>query len=174
MLSRSTFRAAVFMIAATLPFSALAEGGIEVRDAYAISAGPAAPTGAAFMVIQNSGGSADRLIAAASPAAERVGLHTHIEDDGVMRMVQVEEGFDLPINGEILLQRGGHHVMFLGLTAAFEDGMMVPLTLTFAVAGDVLVEVPVDLKRMTGDAIGKGHRDNGAMDHGDMGHATGD
>jgi len=125
--------------------------GIDVQDAYAISAGPAAPTGAAFMVIHNQGGAPDRLIDVRSDAAARVELHTHRENaDGVMQMIHVTEGFDLPADGELLLARGGHHVMLMGLTAPLEQGTVFTMTLVFEEAGEVPVEVTVDLERMAG------------------------
>ena len=149
-------------VAATLPLAALAEG-IMIEGAYARSSGPQAASGAAFMVLVNQTGTDDRLVSVASPAAERIELHTHIEDaDGVMRMREVEAGFAVPAGGSHALERGADHVMFLGLTAPFEDGAMVPLSLTFERAGTIEIEVPVDLTRMP-----RGH---GGMDHGAMGH----
>lgn len=109
MLKRSLIVGAAALSLAT---SALAE--IEIHDAYARAATPSSKTGAAFMMIRNEGGEADRLLGVASGAAKRVELHTHIENDGVMRMVHVEEGFDLPKDGEIAMKRGGNHVMLMG------------------------------------------------------------
>lgn len=149
--------------AAFLAMPALA-AGIEVSDPYARSASAMAVTGAAFMVIQNAGGEADRLIGASSDVAEKVELHTHREDaNGVMRMVHVEEGFELPADGEIVMERGGHHVMFMGLKEPMKQGDMIDLTLTFEKAGDVAVQVPVDLERQPMA---------GAMNHGTMNHGT--
>jgi len=121
---------------------------IEIHDPYARSASPMAKTGAAFMVIHNRGDADDRLIGVASPAAQKVQLHTHREEDGVMRMIHVEEGFALPAgDGELVFERGGNHVMFMGLTAPFEQGATVPLTLVFETLGEVTLDVPVDLER---------------------------
>lgn len=137
--------------------------GIEVHDAYARSASEMAVTGGAFMVIQNQGGEADRLIGASSDAAEKVELHTHKEDaNGVMRMIHVEEGFDLPADGEIVMERGGHHVMFMGLKQPMKQGDMIDLILTFEKAGDVVVQVPVDLERQPQAGA------HGSMNHGTM------
>jgi periplasmic copper chaperone A len=158
--SRAAIAAAI-LIAASPAFAE----GIEVHDAYAIAA-PGAMSGAAFMVIHNHGGAPDRLIDVRSDAAAKVELHTHVENaDGVMSMIHVEEGFDLPTDGEILMERGGNHVMFMGLNAPFEDGLTVTVTLVFETAGEIAVEVPVDLSRLTGDAM-----DMGAMNHGTAGH----
>ncbi len=150
--------AAIFMAA-----TAFAEG-VEVRDAYARSASEMAQTGAAFMVIHNQGGASDRLIGVSSDAAAKVELHTHHEDsNGVMRMIHVEEGFDLPTDGEIVMERGGNHVMFMGLIAPFKQGDMIDLTLIFETAGEVVVQVPVDLDRQP-QASGHGnHSGHGMM-----------
>lgn len=122
--------------------------GIEVHDAYARASSMMSSSGAAFMVIHNHDGPDDRLVDVRSDVADKVELHTHREDDnGVMRMIHVEEGFALPRDGEIVLKRGGHHLMFFGIKEPFEHGDIIPLTLVFDKAGEVQVEVPVDLER---------------------------
>lgn len=134
--------------AAALFLAAPAFAEIEIHDQYARSASPMAKSGAAFMMIHNSSDEADRLIAVNSDAAARTELHTHLQgENGVMRMVHVEEGFELPANGEIAMVRGGKHVMLMGLTGPMEQGKTVTITLTFEKAGDVVVDVPVDLER---------------------------
>ncbi len=86
-----------------------------------------------------------------SDVAARVELQTHEESaDGVMRMIHVEEGFELPTDGEIVMERGGHHVMLMGLTSPLEQGDVFTLTLVFEQAGEVPVDVTVDLERMAG------------------------
>ena len=137
---------AALVLLLTAP-AALAQD-IAVRDAYAFSPRPGAPTGAAYMVIVNEG-EADRLLSASSPAARHVMLHDSAEAEGVMRMEEAETGFEVPEGGELELLRGGRHVMFMGITEPFYDGGTVPLVLTFEKAGEVEVEVPVDQSRLT-------------------------
>ncbi len=140
-----TFAAAT--VASLIAVPALASD-ITVTDAYARSGSPAAKSGAAFMIIENAGAEDDQLIAAASDAAVRVELHTHKETgDGVMQMMEVEGGFTIPAGGRHMLMRGGDHVMLMGLTGPMEDGKSVTITLTFEKAGDVELEVPIDLQR---------------------------
>ena len=132
--------------AALLALSAPVVAEIVLTEAYARSSN--ARSGAAFMVIENTGPTDDRLIAVQSEAAARVELHTHIADDnGVMRMRPVEDGFALPSGSRHALERGGDHVMFMGLSAPFENGTTVPVTLIFEQAGPIEVEIPVDLDR---------------------------
>jgi copper(I)-binding protein len=122
-----------------------------IHDPYAITAVPGAPTGGAYMLIHNHGSTPDRLTGARSPVAEHVMLHTHEEEDGVMRMRPAEDGLEVPAGGVLLLGRGGNHIMFMGITDPFEDGDTIPLTLIFEQAGEIEVEVPVDLSRATED-----------------------
>ncbi|WP_304618234.1 copper chaperone PCu(A)C [Paracoccus sp. (in: a-proteobacteria)] len=146
---------------ALAPLSALAHDGMHVNDAYARSANPM--TGAVFMELENHREVDCTLLSVASDAAERVELHTHLHEDGVMKMVHVEEGFPIPAGETRLLDRGGDHVMLLGLTRPLADGDVVRLTLDFGDCGSEEVEAVVDNQRMGGDH-GEGH---------DHGHAHG-
>ena len=129
-----------------LPTLSLAE--IVISDPYARTSRPNAPTGAAFMMIQNTSDTADRLVAVSSDVAKRVELHTHIDQgDGVMKMTEIEGGVEIPAGSTYMMQRGGDHVMFMGITAPLEQGGEVVVTLTFEQAGDVTVTIPVDNER---------------------------
>ena len=155
-MSKKTLIAAA--LAAFYSTAALA-GDILIQDPYARSAGANAVTGAAFMAIVNQGATEDRLIGVRSDIAARVEIHTHIEDsNGVMRMVEVEDGIAIPASGMAMLQRGGDHVMFMGLTKGLEQGDDINVTLIFENAGEVQVTIPVDLERKpTGGHGGQSH-----------------
>jgi hypothetical protein len=153
-----SFRTALLAGACAL-IPALASAQVAIEDPYARAASPSAISGAAFMQIMNMGEAEDRLVAAASDVAERVELHTHVMDGDVMRMVEVEEGFAVPAGESISLERGGMHVMFLGLNRPLTQGDEVEVTLTFEQAGEVTVTIPVDNERMP---AGMGH----GMQHG--------
>lgn len=139
-------------LAALTPAFALAHDGLHVDNAYARSANPV--TGAVFMTITNHLNADCRLLAATSDAAERVELHTHLEEAGVMKMMEVEEGFLIPANSEHALARGGDHVMLLGLRAPLTDGAAVSLTLDFGDCGSLEVDAPVDNARAARPAAG--------------------
>ncbi|MFW2588028.1 copper chaperone PCu(A)C [Sagittula sp. SSi028] len=161
--------------AVALCFALPAFAEISVSDAYARASSPTAKAGAAFMMIENTGAEEDRLLSAESDVAARVELHTHKDlGDGVMKMMHVEEGFVIPAGGMHALKRGGDHVMFMGLNRSLTEGESVSVTLTFEQAGEVTVEVPVDLTRQ--DSHGMDHSGHGGdhsghdgdhADHGD-------
>ncbi|MEM9249004.1 MAG: copper chaperone PCu(A)C [Pseudomonadota bacterium] len=165
MLSVKTILTAAGVSLLTLP--ALA-GAIVVDDPYARAASPNAKSGAAFMVLTNTGSEDDHLVSASSDISARVELHTHKMDGDVMRMIHVEEGFVLPAGQSIALERGGKHVMFMGLNAALEQGNVVEVTLTFEKAGDIVVQIPVDLERAP---KGHGHDHGHSHGHGDHDHS---
>ena len=153
---KSTLLAAAATL--TLAGAALADGMIMIEDAYARASGMNAKAGAAFMMIMNKGETDDRLIDAKSDVAAKVELHTHkINDEGVAQMVHVEEGFAIPAGETHMLARGGDHVMFMGLNQPFEQGAMIPVTLVFEKAGEIELEIPVDLERKDGGMMHKKH-----------------
>ncbi len=117
-------------------------GGLVIADGSARAAGAAARSGAAYLTLSNTGETDDRLVAATSPAAERVELHDHVVDDGIARMVEIESGIPLPAGETVSLEQGGMHIMFLGLTDAW-GGDGVPVTLVFEQAGEVEVTLPL-------------------------------
>ncbi len=132
--------------ACTLALPAFAE--ITIVDPYARSSGMMAKAGAAFFVIENSGDEDDQLIDAKGDISKITELHTHKDmGDGIMKMMHVPEGFTVPAHGSHTLARGGDHVMFMGLLKPMQQGDTVTVTLTFEKAGDITVEMPVDLER---------------------------
>ena len=116
-------------------------------------AAPANVTGAGFMRLRNSGAEADRLVAARAEIARAVELHNHIRDGEVMRMRPVPF-IELPPGAEVVLAPGGYHMMLIGLKRPLVRGERVPVTLVFARAGEVAVELAVEAAGFTG---GGGH-----------------
>lgn len=146
--------------AAFLSFPAFAHDGVRITEAYARSMGGVGASGAIFFLMENHAMEDDRLIGAASDVAQKVELHTHkAGDDGVMQMMHVPEGFPIAAMESHALERGGDHVMLMGLTRDLKDGDVITLTLTFERTGDQVIEVPVDNARKPG---AKTH-DMGAM-----------
>ena len=152
---KSPILAAIFGLTMALPVLA---DDIKIMEAYARSSGANAKSGAAFFVVRNSSAESDRLIDVSSDIAARTELHTHKEDgNGIMKMMHVPEGFEVPAEGHLVLERGGHHVMLMGLQRPMRDGDKVSVVLTFEKAGDVLVDIPVDQNRKPGQGMQHQH-----------------
>lgn len=122
--------------------------GIAIVHSYARANGASAKAGAAFMVIENYTDDDDHLTSITANVSRKAELHTHTMDaNGVMKMGPIAGGLTVPAHSQVELKRGGNHVMMMGLNRSLNQGDVVTLSLTFEKAGDVVVEVPVDLNR---------------------------
>ncbi|QOL82590.1 copper chaperone PCu(A)C [Pseudooceanicola spongiae] len=160
------FRSQVLILLLGL-FPAVAQADILIEDAYARAASPAATSGTVYMTLRNTGPQTDHLISARSPIAAKAVLHRNIEDaDGMMRMIAVTDGLDIDVGCAARLERGGDHLMFMGLTAEMTQGSHFPLTLSFEKAGDITIDVPVDMTHVPGAVVISGHvnHDHSGMD----------
>jgi len=117
-------------------------GDITVSKAWSRASTGAKRPGGSFVSITNSGATADRLVAAATPAAGKAELHNHIMEDGMMKMRHVM-GIDIPGGGMTMLKPGSFHIMMFDLKNLLKEGDMFPLTLTFEKAGKATVMVHV-------------------------------
>ncbi|MBW5254283.1 copper chaperone PCu(A)C [Streptomyces poriferorum] len=93
---------------------------------------------AAFLVVRNDGGSSDRLTSVTSPLSDDVTIHE--TKNQAMRMVT---SFDVPAGGELDLERGGNHIMFMKLKQQPKQGETVSVELHFEKAGPMKVDLPV-------------------------------
>lgn len=158
--------ALVVAVAASAAAKDFTQGAITIEDPWA-RATVGGGAGAAFFALKNSGSAADQLVGAAAPVAKSAELHTHIKEGDVMRMRQIET-IDVPAGGVTMLQPGGLHVMLMGMSAPLAAGTSFPLTLSFAKAGEVTVEVEVkDVAAMKPTAGGMDPHEGG--NHGGMG-----
>jgi copper(I)-binding protein len=115
---------------------------IQVEKPWARATAPGASVAGGYMVIRNQGAAGDRLVAASSPAAGKVELHVHVNDNGVMRMREVP-GYDVPAKGSFELKPGGAHLMFMSIKRPFKEGEKLPVKLKFEKAGEVSAEFQV-------------------------------
>ncbi len=107
--------------------------------------GPA-PTGAANLTQFNRGNDDYNLLGAASPVPAHVELQGSQAASGhaghVMEMRPVAE-VEVKGGQSVAFKPDGLHVMLIGLKAPLKEGERFPLTLRFAKAGEIQIEVPV-------------------------------
>ena len=156
------FQTLLAATAALFTLPAFAHEGVHINDPYAITRGAIGSTGAVFFTVENHASVEDRLLAVTTDVAEKVEMHTHSQTaDGVMTMPAVPEGFPIAAGGELVLQRGGNHIMLMGLTRPLTVGERLPATLIFEQAGRVEIEFMVDPA-------------DGSVDHSTMDHSATD
>lgn len=98
---------------------------------------------AIYMMLANSGSTADRLVAAQADVAKTIEIHETKMEGDVMRMQQVEGGIEVPAGGQVELKPGGYHVMLIGLTRDLNAGDKFPVTLEFSSGATLQVEAEV-------------------------------
>jgi copper(I)-binding protein len=124
-----------------LSHSAIANS-ISIDNAYVRATPPNITNSAAFMVIHNTLNRDINLVAASSDIAERVELHQHIHEDGMMKMRQVEV-ISIQQDQKVALQPGGYHVMLFGLKQALKDGAEIQLSVYFDNGEKITIDAPI-------------------------------
>ena len=163
MTRHSAFALALALVASAAPALAheIKAGDLTIDKAWARATPKGADAGAGYLIIHNTGATADRLTGGSADFAT-VEIHEMKMDNNVMQMRELKDGLAIPAHGEVRLAPGGYHVMFTHLTKPLEKGATVTVTLTFEHAGKVAVEFPVEAVGSAGPASGKEH-DMGGM-----------
>ena len=135
-------------------------GTIAIDHPWARPTAEGTQTGAAYLLLTNKGNAPDTLVSASSPVAGKTQIHQTTDEGGVMKMHEVAGGIELAPGATVALKPGGYHVMLIDLKQKLDEGRHIPLTLTFAKAGSIDVEV--DVEKKSGEQGGGGMT---GMDH---------
>ncbi|WP_414833815.1 copper chaperone PCu(A)C [Afifella sp. YEN Y35] len=117
-------------------------GDLTISHAWTRATPPGAPSAGGYLTISNEGSQPDRLVSVSAPFAKESLVHAMSMQDGVMKMREMTEGLEIQPGESVTLEPGGNHVMFMGLETALTAGNSVPVTLTFARAGQVEISLP--------------------------------
>jgi copper(I)-binding protein len=119
-------------------------GDLKIGHPWSRAMPESSPTGGVYLLLSNRGKAADKLLSASTPRAAKAELHTHINDNGVMRMREVAGGVEVAAGQQVKFAPGSYHVMLMGLKQPLRAGDHFPLTLRFEKAGSVTVDVAVE------------------------------
>ena len=120
-------------------------GDIRVLHPYAEPSLAGVANGQGFVDFANRGAVYDSLIGVSSSAAKSVEIHQMKQEGDVMRMREIDSLMVGP-GQTIRMADSGLHLMLMSLKAPLKVGDKIPLTLTFARAGHVHVEMWVQEK----------------------------
>lgn len=104
---------------------------IEVVNPVIYATPPKAKNGGAFMEIKNLSDKEISLISASNTASKYTEIHTHIEENGMKKMVQIPE-LKIAPKSTAVLKRGGDHIMLIELQKPLKAGGTVDITLKFS------------------------------------------
>jgi periplasmic copper chaperone A len=156
-----------FVVSLLLAGPALAHefkvGDLEIIHPNIPEPAASAKSAGGYMTIVNSGTEADRLIGIETGLAAKADVHeSKVDASGVGSMDPVP-ALEIPAGGTVTLERGGYHVMFMGLKGPLMEGEMQKATLIFEKAGRIEVEFMIEAP------MGEGEMDHSKMDHSKMG-----
>lgn len=124
------------------PRGSASAGPIRITGAYLPQ--PASPDVAAvYFTVADDSDQADVLVSAACVPSAQVSLMQESSSGGADSMTMLPSGLPIPAHGQVALAPDGYHVMLTDPAVPLEQGGTVLLTLHFAHAGNVLLEVPV-------------------------------
>jgi copper(I)-binding protein len=131
----------VALVAGILFAPAVRADGVMVRDAWARASAGNAITGAAYLSV--TGGEApEQLVSVSAPVAATAEVHESFTEGGVMKMRRAPS-VAIPAGKTVTFAPGGYHIMLMGLKQPLIGGQSFPLTVSFAHAAPVTVEVKV-------------------------------
>jgi len=116
---------------------------VEVKAPYVRAVPPGQSNSAAFMQLYNQGADV-ALVSARSKVAQNVELHTHTQDEGVMRMRRIDQ-IELPAQQQVTLKPGGLHIMLIGLQRPLMEGEKVEMTLEFSDGSEQSISLPIKM-----------------------------
>ena len=89
------------------------------------------PVTAAYFTLRNKSDNDLTLIAVSGSISERIEIHEHIMDNGLMKMQEVADGIVLPAGEKTRFKPGGYHIMIMDLNQDIKEGDIIELTLEF-------------------------------------------
>ncbi|HEY9371117.1 copper chaperone PCu(A)C [Streptomyces sp.] len=141
MTRRTTALSAAIALAGALALTGCSSSGddpkLEVSGAFMPQ--PVTDMAGGFLTIKNAGDAADKLTSVTSPLSDDVTIH-----ETKNQKMQEVKSFDIPANGELNLERGGNHIMFMSLKQQPKQGDKVSIQLHFEKSDPITVELPVE------------------------------
>ncbi len=137
------------LLTAQVSADSVAGDVVRVVDPYIRAVPPGQKISASFLQLENSSDQPHTVVTASSPAAEVVELHSHIHENGMMKMRRVMK-ITIPAKGKTVLQPGGLHIMLINLKENLKLNQKVSLTLEFADGSKKTITAPVRKIQMPG------------------------
>lgn len=134
------------LVAAMAAFSSVGyaedASGLKVVDVWARPAAVVGGNGAGYFTVENEAAKGDTLLKVEADVSKKVELHSMSMEGMVMKMRKLDNA-PVPAHGKLVFERGGNHIMFIGLNAALKQGDSFPVTFVFEHAGSIKTTMTV-------------------------------
>lgn len=127
----------------------MASDDVTIIDPYVRAVPPGQTVSAAFLQLENKSVETRYVVNATSDVSRVVELHSHVHENGMMKMRQIDS-IEIPANGKTTLEPGGLHIMLIGLHEPLKLDQKVTITLEFKNGSSQTIEAPVRKIMMKG------------------------
>lgn len=151
--------AAALLLATPLMAHEIVAGDLQIIHPHIPQPAASAKTAGGYMVIVNTGSGTDRLIGVETEIAEKSEVHeSKVDENGMGTMAHID-ALEVPAGGTVSLERGGYHIMLMGLKGPLTEGEKHKAVLIFEKGGRVEIEFQID------PPMGMAEMDHSTMDH---------
>lgn len=103
---------------------------ITIENAFVKVMPPSTKNSAVFLDLVNNTDKTISLISASSNISEKVELHTHIDEDGMKKMIKIDS-IEVPAKSTVSLRPGGMHIMLFDVKKRISENDRINVKLVF-------------------------------------------
>ncbi|MDX8378772.1 MAG: copper chaperone PCu(A)C [Gallionella sp.] len=126
------------LLCAAMLSTSVYAGNIQVESAWSRATAPGQDTAMVDLVISSV--QQAKLIGFSSPNCKKAQIHRMTQEDGMMKMREVQ-AIDLPAGKRVSLSAQGYHLMLIGIKSPLKAGDQLPLTLHIKISGKNVIDV---------------------------------
>ena len=134
--------AAIVLLLLSFLSTVMAAAAVDVETPWVREAPPASTVLAAYMVLKNTADTPRTITRIDSPDFRDAQIHRTVVEDGVAKMLPVEQ-LQLPASGSVTLEPGGLHLMLFDPQRPLRDGDSIILIIHASDGDSITVHAPV-------------------------------
>ena len=134
--------AAIVLLLLSFLSTVMAGAAVDVETPWVREAPPASTVLAAYMVLKNTADTPRTITRIDSPDFRDAQIHRTVVEDGVAKMLPVEQ-LQLPASGSVTLEPGGLHLMLFDPQRPLRDGDSIILIIHASDGDSITVHAPV-------------------------------
>ena len=134
--------AAIVLLLLSFLSTVMAGAAVDVETPWVREAPPASTVLAAYMVLKNTADTPRTITRIDSPDFRDAQIHRTVVEDGVAKMLPVEQ-LQLPASGNVTLEPGGLHLMLFDPQRPLRDGDSIILIIHASDGDSITVHAPV-------------------------------